>query len=169
MRRTNHIGHRFGKLKVISRTRRDLDGKTYYVRAICDCGVIKRYILGHLVTNHTRSCGKCDWARNQHHLAGSQAPLKHGHTRGGRRSPEYVCWMNLKQRVSNRNLPDFKYWGGRGITVCKRWTGNNGFSNFLADMKVRGQGLSIHRKNNNRGYTPSNCVWADAKTQANER
>jgi hypothetical protein len=66
-------------------------------------------------------------------------------------------------------LPDFKYWGGRGITVCKRWTGKDGFANFLADMKVRGNGLSIHRKNSNRGYTPSNCVWADAKTQANEK
>jgi hypothetical protein len=170
MRRNNHIGRRYSRLKVISRTRRGLNqSSSYYVRAECTCGTIKRYKLCHLVSGHTQSCGKCEWARTQHSLAGSQARTKHGHTRGNRRSAEYICWVNLRQRVFNANLPDFKYWGGRGITVCKRWTGANGFANFLADMKVRGNGLSIHRKNSNRGYTPSNCVWADATTQATER
>jgi hypothetical protein len=168
MRRIDHRGRRYGQLIVTSRTRRGTDG-SYYVRAQCRCGVSKRFLLCHLVSHHTQSCGHCDWASTRHQIAGSQGPLTHGHTRGRRRSPEYIAWMNLHQRCENSNRPDFAYWGGRGIRVAKRWCGPKGFVNFLADMKVRGQGLSIHRKDSNKNYTPSNCVWADSKTQNNEK
>jgi hypothetical protein len=64
----------------------------------------------------------------------------------------------------------YEGYGGRGITVCDRWRDKeNGFLNFLSDLGKRPDGMSIERKNVMGNYEPSNCVWADRFTQANNR
>jgi hypothetical protein len=60
-------------------------------------------------------------------------------------------------------------YGGRGITICPRWCGPRGFANFLEDMGDRTADLSIDRIDVNGNYTPTNCRWADALTQANNK
>lgn len=69
-------------------------------------------------------------------------------------------------RCKNTKLREYKYYGGRGIKVCKRW---QKFENFLADMGHPPPGLSLDRINNNRGYYPSNCRWATATQQQQNR
>ena len=66
-------------------------------------------------------------------------------------------------RCSNSNIPDYRYYGGRGITVCKRW--RNSFSAFLEDMG-ESNGMTLDRINNDKGYSKSNCRWASRKDQA---
>lgn len=96
---------------------------------------------------------------------------RHGHGDNKRgRSPTFISWMNMLQRCTNPNNPSFPGYGGRGVKVCDRWTGRDGFISFLTDMGEKPtRAHSIDRKDNSGNYEPSNCRWATAKDQARNR
>jgi hypothetical protein len=81
---------------------------------------------------------------------------------------EYFVW-HLMHRRCRPDHPHFKHYGARGITVCKRWSGPEGFANFFADMGPRPPGpkwyWTLERVNNDLGYCPSNCKWATRREQ----
>ncbi len=78
--------------------------------------------------------------------------------------PEYRVWAGIKARCLNPKEPAYKYYGGRGITVCKRW--RNSFRAFYEDMGPRpGPTYSIDRQNNDGPYDPENCRWATIHQQ----
>ncbi|MBB5663253.1 hypothetical protein GGE68_001429 [Rhizobium leguminosarum] len=99
---------------------------------------------------------------------------KHGHARsfGTKKhftTPEYRSWKAMLERCRNPKAPNYHLYGGRGISVCDRWIGREGFTNFLSDMGPRGEGLTLDRVETDGNYEPSNCQWADAKDQAKNR
>ncbi len=83
--------------------------------------------------------------------------------------PLYVTYASMKKRCQNKNHKDYKHYGGRGINICERWLGVDGFKNFLTDMGERPKGLSLDRIDNEGNYEPNNCRWTTWKVQANNR
>lgn len=80
---------------------------------------------------------------------------------------EYQRWKAMRRRCYYKKDKHFKDYGQRGIKVCKRW--KKSFENFLKDMGKCPHGFSLERLNNEKGYSPLNCYWADKFTQAQNK
>jgi hypothetical protein len=86
------------------------------------------------------------------------------------KNPLYKAYHAMLDRCKNPNNTAYAYYGGRGIKVCKRWQGTQGFSNFLEDVGEKPKNLTLERRDNNKGYNPKNCYWADrSQQQYNQR
>lgn len=82
----------------------------------------------------------------------------------------HTVWRNLFRRCYEPKCDDYKNYGARGITVCNRWHGDEGFYNFISDVGLRpNKSYTLDRINVNKGYSPENVRWADAKTQAQNK
>jgi len=154
------IGKRFERLIVIQRTDND---KWRHSRWLCQCDCGNEIIvLGYdLKRGHTKSCG----CLQKEQIIKSNT--KHGHAKRGKITGFYKSWYHMIQRCTNPNNKDWKDYGGRGITVCKRW--RNSFSDFLEDMGECPKGLTLGRIDNDKGYYKKNCKWAINKEQARNK
>lgn len=85
--------------------------------------------------------------------------------------PEYWVLQGMYGRCrGSSKRRDYKYYGGRGIVVCDRWSGKTGFDNFIKDMGKRPtKKHTIDRINPDGNYEPSNCRWATMIEQNNHR
>ena len=81
----------------------------------------------------------------------------------------YRIYKKMYRRCYKPKTKWFENYGGRGITICQEWLGEQGFENFAKWSMKNGyaDNLSIDRKDNDKGYSPDNCRWASAKEQAN--
>ena len=87
---------------------------------------------------------------------------KHGksHTR------LYHIWNAMKQRCSNPKAISYKYYGEKGVAVCKEWQEFNPFYEWAMTNGYKAD-LSIDRINRDGNYCPENCRWATIKEQQN--
>lgn len=93
---------------------------------------------------------------------------EHQQYRRTHRRPERIVWENIIQRCTNPKNPKYRYYGGRGITVCDKW--RDSFDAFFLDVGARPSSeLSLERKDNNGNYEPGNCVWDTWSAQQRNR
>lgn len=154
-RRLDLIGKTFSRWTFIGHGRLPNGQAGYLCR--CSCGTERVTVPSTVVKGKSKSCG-C-WNLEQAH---KRKNVTHGHH--GTRI--YTSWSGMKERCTSERRRDWKDYGGRGITFCKRWAK---FENFLADMGEMPEGTTLDRKNVNGNYCKRNCRWATSDEQANNR
>ncbi len=80
----------------------------------------------------------------------------------GSKTPLFRHWCHMKTRCYNPRWHAYHRYGGRGIKVCDEWLYD--FATFRHWAKANGfvKGLTLDRRNNNKGYYPKNCRWIPA-------
>ena len=73
----------------------------------------------------------------------------------------YWILHSMKSRCYNPNVYAYKWYGGKGITICPEWLSKNGVENFIEWALNNGyrEGLTIDRINPDKPYSPNNCQW----------
>lgn len=90
---------------------------------------------------------------------------KHGHTENGKRTPEYQSWKGMKSRCYWKKHFAYKYYGGKGITVCDEWL--NSFETFFKDMGGKpSKEYTLDRVDPKQSYSKDNCRWATRAEQS---
>lgn len=161
--RKNLINHEVGQLLVIE----FVDVKHGHARWKCRC-ICGNYVIvrgSSIRSGNTQSCG-C-WRQKTAQQNG-KLTKQHGLSGGPNKkaASTYISWKCMWQRCTNPKHCRYNDYGGRGIKVCKRW---KKFENFLEDMHTRPHGKTLDRIEVEGDYCPTNCRWATAKEQANNK
>lgn len=154
----------FGRLTVTCRAGSGSyrDGRKFATwKCVCECGSEVVVCGTELRKGHVRSCG-CLRAE----LFRKNNPSIRIH--GMWRSPIYAIWRAAKKRCSDPTYPEYKSYGGRGISMCPEWVAS--FQSFYEHIGPRpSPEYSLDRIDNDRGYEPGNVRWATREEQASNK
>lgn len=86
-----------------------------------------------------------------------------------RRDKLRTVWRNMKDRCYNPKNKSYKYYGEKGVTVCKEWLED--FETFKEWAFANGykDGLTIERNNIDDNYCPDNCRFITRREQTYNR
>ena len=143
-------------------------GRFHYWACRCACGTVRDVAVSSLKQGTSRSFG-CLMVETSSRirLKNIEAFTGARRTHGMTNTPTFMSWNMMLQRCYNPRRSNYEFYGGRGIVVCDRW--RHSFENFLEDMGIRPDGMTLDRKDSNKNYTKSNCRWATKIQQAGNR
>lgn len=150
-------GQVFQRLTVIEYAGISPMGARALWKCLCECGSTTTVTGKSLRGGHTKSCG-C--------LISDLTALRNYRHGKSKSSNVYNTWIKIKDRCYNKNSPDYKDYGAKGVAVCDRWL--HSFDNFHEDMGEKPTlDHSIDRIDTKGNYEPSNCKWSTDLEQAN--
>ena len=125
----------------------------------CVCGTECWVAIQKAMSGYTQSCGCLQRERAR------ESATTHGLSK---KASEYGIWTNMKTRCLNKNYYLFKDYGGRGITVCKKW--RESFFSFFSDIGSRpSEHHYLDRIDVNGNYEPGNVRWATLSQHARNK
>lgn len=140
---TDIVGKTFGKLTI-----KEVTDKQYIYTVKCDCGSEFRVNRYDILNAHTKSCG-CLRTGNASH--------------GKTDTRTYRIWSAMKARCLRKTASNYKWYGGKGISVCDEWLT---FENFYQDMGDPPSSVhTLDRVDSNGDYSRENCRWVTAAEQ----
>lgn len=149
-------GQTFGRLTVIKRdTSRS---KRPFWICKCTCGNIKSIVGWTLKAGKSQSCG----------CLGIEAVRAARTTHGQSGTRLYKTWKRMRSRCNCPTMPDYKHYGGRGISICAQWDTFKPFKKW-AIANGYAPNLTIERIDNDKGYSPQNCTWIPQTEQPKNR
>ena len=152
----NLSGEKFNRLKVLSYSHTSPARHAYWL-CKCDCGNEVVVAASALKRGLTKSCG-CLRSQRTKNLN-----LSHGLSY----DPTYATWKGMVARCYNEKSGGYKYYGGRGITVCDEWRDDPAkFIEYVSQLPKHGKkGYTIDRINNDGNYEPGNIRYATKEQQ----
>ena len=142
-------GQTFGRLTVLDKTI-GKDGRIYWI-CKCLCGESTIVEGASLRRGYTKSCG-CFLRENSR----KKATIHDSCT-----TRLYRIWTNMMSRCYKTYNSSYKYYGAKGIQVCKEWHIFASFKVWALSMGYT-DNLTIDRINPKNEYSPSNCQWLTA-------
>lgn len=151
------IGTVFGSWTVVGQGEQRPPSKHIYWRCQCECGTVRDQKATVLNKGRAKACG-CKISE-----ASRIRATKHGMAD----TSIYKIWRGMISRCERTADKDYKRYGARGITVCKKW---HDFPSFYRDVGDRPSVVhSLGRIHNDGNYEPSNVRWEMSAQQSNNR
>lgn len=154
-------GEKYSRLTIIKEV--SPIGNKRRILCKCDCGRVKEFTMDSVIHYRTQSCGCLRYelllARND----------KIKYPKELKESRLLRIWYSMKERCYTKSSSGYKKYGAKGVIMCDEW--KNDFMSFYNWSITNGyaDNLTIDRIDYTGNYEPSNCRWADAKTQANNK
>jgi hypothetical protein len=150
---TDLTGKAFGNLQIGARAGTGQRGEILYsVSCVCGCGQVST-LRAAVVKYKLEVPERAECLTKRVRYAPREKEVR-------------ATWAAMLQRCLNPANPNYRNYGGRGITVSEDW---KDLSKFLSDMGIPEKGMQLERKDNNLGYSKENCKWASASEQSRNR